>query len=550
MFWQRLLRFRSTFCAPGILLGTLLFAVSLTPSLLPRPFAHQVVLSGVALAVGYGLGVFGRWIWYSMGLPSMPSRAGLFAKRSLAVISMLLVVVFLARAKVWQDSIRELLGMDAAPGTQPIMLGVLAMLLFVLIIALARLFRQIARRLTVWLDRFVPRKISRVVGAAGATILFWLMVEGIAIRVVLNVFETSFRQLDALVESDLEAPRSPALSGSPASLVDWRDLGRRGRDFVGSVSTSAALSAFFENETAEPVRVYVGLNAAGTIAERAELALAELIRAGGFEREVLVVVTPTGTGWVDPGSINSIEYLHRGDVASVAIQYSYLPSWLTLITRPEYGVETARHLFQAVYGHWITLDPAQRPRLYLNGLSLGALNSQRSLDIWDIVGDPIDGALWSGPPFRSDTWRWVTEHRDGGSPAWLPKFRDGRVIRFTNQHNTLPPVEEEWGPLRIVFLQYASDPIVFFEPASFYREPQWMMEPRGPDVSKHLSWYPVVTFLQLAADIFGAEGAPIGYGHSYATEHYIAAWLAVSCPEGWNEEEIGRLKRTIGDLND
>lgn len=253
---------------------------------------------------------------------------------------------------------------------------------------------------------------------------------------------------------------------------------------------------------------------------------------------------------IDPGSINSIEYLHRGDVASVAVQYSYLPSWLTLITRPEYGAETARTLFQAVYGHWITLEPAERPRLYLNGLSLGALNSQRSLDIWDIVGDPIHGALWSGPPFRSETWRWVTDHSDEGSPERLPKFRDGRVIRFTEQHNALEPEREEWGPLRIVYLQYASDPITFFEPSSFYRKPEWMAEPRGPDVSKHLRWYPIVTFLQLAADIAGAEKAPIGHGHAYATEHYIDGWLGVSQPDGWSNDEIDRLKRAIGDLSE
>jgi ATP-dependent HslUV protease ATP-binding subunit HslU len=40
-----------------------------------------------------------------------------------------------------------------------------------------------------------------------------------------------------------------------------------------------------------------------------------------------------------------------------------------------------------------------------------------------------------------------------------------------------------WGPLRIVFLQYASDPITFFRPDILYRRPTWLSEPRGPDVS-------------------------------------------------------------------
>ncbi|MDQ2076756.1 alpha/beta-hydrolase family protein [Marinimicrobium sp. ABcell2] len=548
MIPRPLLRLWSTFSAAGLLIGTLLFAISLTPSLVPRPFALQVILSGVALAGGYGVGVLGRWLWDFMGLPHLPRRPRRYVKLAWAVISVTIAIVFLAMAASWQNSIRTLMNMEPAGGTRPILLGLLAVLLFVAIVAMARFFLFIARRLSRWLRRFVPRRVSIVMGSAGALILFWLIVEGVAVRFVLNTFERSFQQLDAVVEADRDPPASSALAGSPASLIDWQDLGRHGRRFVSGASTPTELEDFFREDTAEPVRVYVGLNAAETIAERAELALQELIRAGGFDREVLVVATPTGTGWIDPGSINSVEYLHRGDVASVAIQYSYLPSWLTLMTRPEYGAETARRLFEAVYGHWSAMDVNERPRLYLQGLSLGALNSERSMDVWDIVGDPIHGALWSGPPFRSDTWRWITENRTPDSPAWLPEFRDGSVIRFTNQYDGLASNEAGWGPLRIVYLQYASDPITFFEPDSWYREPEWMAEPRGPDVSEHLRWYPVITFMQLAADIAGAESAPIGYGHTYATEHYIDAWRAVSNPQGWDDAAINRLKETIGDL--
>jgi uncharacterized membrane protein len=548
MIPRPLLRLWSTFSAAGLLIGTLLFAISLTPSLVPRPFVLQVMLSGIALAAGYGVGVVGRWLWDFMELPHLPRRPRRYVKLAWAIISVTIAIVFLAMAAFWQNSIRTLMDMEPAGGTRPILLGLLALLLFVLIIAIARFFLFIARRLSRWLRRFVPRRISIVLGSAGALVLFLLIVQGVALRFILNTFERSFQQLDAVVEAARDPPASTALAGSPESLIDWQDLGRQGRRFISGVTTLAELQQFFGEETAEPVRVYVGLNAAETITERAELALQELIRAGGFEREVLVVVTPTGTGWVDPGSINSVEYLHRGDVASIAIQYSYLPSWLTLLTRPEYGIDTARGLFEAVYAHWRAMDAAERPRLYLNGLSLGALSSERSLDIWNIVGDPIHGALWSGPPFRSDTWRWATENRTAESPAWLPTFRDGSVIRFANQYEGLESPQRGWGPLRIVYLQYASDPITFFEPESLYREPEWMTEPRGPDVSNHLRWFPIVTFMQLAADIAGAESAPIGYGHTYATEHYIDAWRAVSKPAGWDDAAIRRLKDTIGDL--
>ena len=115
----------------------------------------------------------------------------------------------------------------------------------------------------------------------------------------------------------------------------------------------------------EPIRVYVGLRSAETAAERAKLALEELKRVGAFDRSALVVATPTGTGWVDSTRSDSVEYLLHGDVASVAMQYSYLSSPLTLFVDPDYGAETARALFNAVYGYWRTLPKDRRPKFYL-----------------------------------------------------------------------------------------------------------------------------------------------------------------------------------------
>ena len=104
-----------------------------------------------------------------------------------------------------------------------------------------------------------------------------------------------------------------------------------------------------------PLRVYVGLNSADDAAARAQLALDELIRVGGFDRSVLVVVVPTGTGWMDPAATDTLEYLHGGDTAIVAQQYSYLSSPLSILVEPGIAVEAGQALFRAVYGHWTTL---------------------------------------------------------------------------------------------------------------------------------------------------------------------------------------------------
>jgi uncharacterized membrane protein len=276
--------------------------------------------------------------------------------------------------------------------------------------------------------------------------------------------------------------------------------------------------------------------------ERAQLALAELKRVGGFERSVLIVATPTGTGWLDPSAVDTLEYLHGGDTAIVSTQYSYLPSWITLLVDPRRSIESAEALFDEIYSYWKTLPRDSRPKLYLHGLSLGSLGSEVSADLFTIFEDPIDGAVWSGPPFPSHNWKLIVQNRNDGSPAWMPKFRDGRMLRFTSQTNSLEP-EMPWGSMRSVYVQYASDPMIWFSPDLAWNRPDWLGDNRGPDVSPHLRWYPIVTFLQVAFDLPVATGVPLGFGHNYSPSSYIDAWIAVTNPISWSDEKTERLKQ-------
>jgi len=291
------------------------------------------------------------------------------------------------------------------------------------------------------------------------------------------------------------------------------------------------------------LRVYVGLGSRTTAIGRARLALEELKRAGGFDRSLLVVATPTGTGWLDPGAVDTLEYLHAGDTAIVSMQYSYLPSWITILVDPDASRTAARILFNEVYGHWQTLPRDSRPKLYLQGLSLGSLGSETCADLFTLFDDPIQGAVWSGPPFPSTNWSAITQGRNPDSPAWLPTFRDETMVRFTAQQNALDPAGKRWGSMRFVYLQHASDPMVFFAPELLYQKPEWLVGERGPDVSPYLTWYPVVTFLQIAFDLPMATSVPTGYGHNYAPENYIDAWIAVTDPNEWVASETTRLKQ-------
>ncbi|MBX3147780.1 MAG: alpha/beta-hydrolase family protein [Gemmatimonadales bacterium] len=535
-------RFTAALCVTGLLLGTLFFAASLGPGLLPRTWAMQGILSGFSLAIGYGIGAYGRRLWRWLELPRFGERWHTVAVIVAGTVCLGVMLAALWHAAAWQNSLRALMGLAPVDSAHPFRVGGVALLVFGALLGVARLFQMTWRFFARKFGRFIPRRVAALAGVVAAIFVFWTIINGVLFSQLLRSFDASFQGIDARIEAETAAPVEPWRTGSGASLIAWEDLGRRGREFIAAGPTLESLQARFGSTAQAPLRIYVGLNSGETIQSRVDLAMAELDRVGAWDRSVLVLVTPTGTGWIDPNAIETLELLHRGDVATVALQYSYLPSWLSLMAEGEYGAETARATFAAIYGRWTSLPRDQRPKLYLHGLSLGALNSALAADIYDVIADPLNGALWSGPPFRSVMWRTLTDQREPSSPAWLPRFRDGSVVRFTNQTNALDLPDAQWGPMRIVYLQYASDAITFYETRAAFRQPAWMEAPRGPDVSPALRWYPVVTMLQLAVDIVAADKAPMGFGHVYAPEHYLDAWVAVSDPEGWDSAALQALR--------
>ena len=541
-----LARLSNSFLAIGVLAGTLAFAASLTPSLIPRSYLIQGVLSGISAALGYGIGVLAYWLWTYLELPQLRGRILKVARIAIVGVCIAIAIVFLWKTSGWQNSIRTLMELAPLDTANPFKIGAIACLVFAFLMVLAFLFKYTFLLFSSWLGRFVPTRVSHVVGGLLAIALFWSVAEGLVVSFALRILDSSFQELDARIEDGLAQPEASYKTGSAASLLSWNDLGRQGRRFVSSGPTGAEIGVFFREAALDPIRVYVGMNSAETVKERAKLALHELKRTGAFDRSILIVVVPTGTGMIDPGALDTVEYLHKGDIASVAMQYSYLASWLSLLVEPDYGAEAGNALFREVYAYWSSLPRDSRPKLYLHGLSLGAMNSELSASLYDVVADPFQGALWSGPPFPSRTWRSVTNDRNPGSPEWLPRFRDASIFRFTNQNNALDIPDVSWGPIRIVYLQYASDPITFFDAATLYREPDWMKGPRGPDVSEQVRWYPLITMLQLVVDMAIATTSPVGYGHVFAPQHYIDAWLAVTDPPNITADDVARLKALFG----
>ena len=131
---------------------------------------------------------------------------------------------------------------------------------------------------------------------------------------------------------------------------------------------------------------------------RAKLALDELIRVGAFDRAVLVVTVPTGTGWMDPAAMDTLEYLHGGDTAIVGQQYSYLTSSISLLVEPGFGTDTGAPCSapSTTTGRGSRATPAPASTCTA---SLGAYGSEQSARLHEMIEDPVQGALWSGPPF-------------------------------------------------------------------------------------------------------------------------------------------------------
>lgn len=546
-------RFWNSFSFVGLAVAALFFAASLTPSLLPRHYVTQGLLSGFALAVGYGVGVFVVWLWHYLEIPDFSDRTQYISKRVTTAVVVAVAAAFLWWDVVWQNSIRKLMEMEPVQTGYPLRVGAIALVTAVVLVGLGRAVGHAFSFVHRQVNRFVPRRVANVVSAVIVATLVILIANDVIARALLTAADRVFLRLDQATDDDVAQPTAESVAGNPKSLIPWIAIGRQGKNFIASGPTREEISELIGRDALEPIRVYVGLNVDGKEegydedgpTKRARLALEELIRVGGFERSVLVVAVPTGTGWLDPGGVDSIEYLHAGDTAIVATQYSYLPSWMTILVDPQRSITEGRALFEAVYAHWRTLPKDDRPRLYLFGLSLGALGSAASADLFTVFEDPIQGGLWSGPPFPSTVWQRAVADRNSDSPPWLPTFRDGSMIRFTGRESTIDQAGERWGPMRFVYIQHPSDPMCFFSPNLAWHSPAWLHGERGPDVSPYLRWFPLVTFLQVGFDLPMATTVPHGYGHNYAASSYIDAWIAVTDPPSWDAAKTARLKERL-----
>jgi uncharacterized membrane protein len=312
-------------------------------------------------------------------------------------------------------------------------------------------------------------------------------------------------------------PLSPLVSGSEESTSPFVDLGLQGRRFVTDVVSSELIEEVLgEPAKKTPIRVFIGYNSEPMYSMgRTEMAMAELERTGAFDRANLLLVSPTGTGWVDQTMIESAEFLTKGDMATCLIQYGRFPSFLS-VQKVALGRHQFRALLWSVRQRLAERPPGKRPKVFVFGESLGAWASSdvlmyQGIDGFDHYG--IDNALWVGLPGLA---KWSRNGMAGGRSDVVP---EGSVGVFDNPGEIEELSAEQQDKLRATILSHDNDPIAMLSTDLMVRKPDWLEGTPGRGVPEDMDYTPMTTFLQVAIDAMNAMVTVPGhfgsFGHDY-----------------------------------
>lgn len=347
------------------------------------------------------------------------------------------------------------------------------------------------------------------------------------------VGKTAWRRLHTSLVADgvrpdaalTDPPGDPYVSGGPASLVAYGTLARDGRRFVSFRTPAAQIADTCPDEPVqEPIRVFVGLASADSVAARVDLAMTELERFGAFDRSTLLIAVPAGSGYANYVAVEAVECLARGDCAAVCIQYGLLPSMFSL-GRVDLGAQTVRALIDRVEQR--LAGRAQRPRVVMYGESLGAKVAQRALQATPGMVDAagcvrsVDALLSVGTP--------------GGRSLRTDRLGDPGSV-FLDRWQQVPRLA---GPAALWFLDHDADPVNTWDMSVAWRRPEWLRRrPRGRNVPDEMGWLPLLTWWQMVFDVTFAAQQQSGdfrsVGHDYRAD--LTRVVAAACFPGADVE--------------
>ena len=540
----------------GVATGAFFFCLSLTPSLMPRDWLLAGLIGGINAAIGYGIGVLAGRLFRRLFLNHRswwppPSKVLYPLKAATVVLSIGASAVMLIPAAAWQRQISAVMGIEGPATLDYLRTIVVALVVGGVLVSVARVVKDAIKFLArVMIRRWnVNDEVAMFIGTAIVVVLIITLVNGVLYRGFIAGASAVFQPQNASTRAGIEQPVQPERSGSPDSFAPWDTLGFQGRNFVATGPHADELAELNGRPAKEPIRLYAGLQTADSVDGQMAVLLSELQRTKAFERKLLVIIPTTGTGWVDPVAARSIEAMYNGDTALVAMQYSYLPSWISFLADQQKSLDAGRAMIDAIHQRWLQWPPDHRPTLALYGESLGSMAGQGAFGFLpDVLDMDFSSVLWVGPPNASPLWKALTVRRDPGSPEVQPRYDDGRTVRFaqaSRPDEIASVAAPRWRDSRVLFLQHASDPVVWWSPDLIFKRPDWLKEPPGYDRTASMRWYPIVTFWQVGADmasnVTNSAASPAGHGHNYG-DSQLDGWVAVAAPPGWRTADTDRVR--------
>lgn len=423
-------------------------AASLSPAMLPRSAWLQGIFTGVLLLLGLAtargaMALVRCAVVVTFDRKRSSTRMPILRRSTDIRVGMCCLAVVLLMAAViaahrWQNSLRDATGSARIGPGYWNTVAVVAAAVVLGVVAGSR-----------WLRR--PRSWTRSLAApAGGMVA--LVVAGT------TLIPSSTASAVQVPVSAMYAPTDRVA----ASAVSIDDLRAHGRTFV-------------TGGPSEQIRVYVSPETAADPARRAALAIAELDRTRAWERPVILVAVPTGSGWVDTRALAGFTERFGRGTAVVAAAYSSLPSWLASVVSRRDAIATTTALLRGIEQRIETLPTDRRPAVILYGQSLGAVAGAEA--VRRLQGAGIDSRLCAqflvGPPM--------------GTP----------IAATAN------------------VLANSSDPVVIWSPRLLLSPPA---PPAGHDDAPRPGWLPILSFLQTSIDLLSALAPGPGHGHQYGTD--------------------------------
>ena len=244
------------------------------------------------------------------------------------------------------------------------------------------------------------------------------------------------------------------------------------------------------------------------------------------------------------------QYLTRGDVATVTLQYSKRPSPLSLGMIDD-AREQNRLLWSMIAERLRDLPGERRPKVVLFGESLGAHTSQDVFLHWGTLGLRalgLERALWVGTPYSSG---WMHEVVRGGRAA-----TDDELVAVVNDIGQIEEMPEQRRRLlRYVMVSHDNDGVTKFGTDLLLRQPAWLQGPRSPIVEvppysprgipTGMRWRPITTFFQLLVDMKNAQtpGVYQASRHDYRPD--LTRFVNEVYGLGASEDQLSRVELAI-----